>query len=534
MIAALFSLLACTTLPTTPQEDWRVSRMDLELSFLPEDGVFLVEGELALTNVSDGELAHVDLLVRDPFREELQLFGTELGAVELAKDDDFEDSFVARGSFREPVPAGAERRIGFTFAGELHDNQFEVTPTFACGSWVERWYPIPLWRDRARPESNPLAAGRTVMHLPASWHGVTNGELVGREEGELEATETWEVERAVARSFAAGPYVFEELVVGERRVGVYQLSTAASSPRESAATLAAALEAMEARYGPYPFPSFRIAEAPMHLGNWGASSEQGFLLVKPNFLMTPGGNLALFAHEAAHGWWGNLVGQRGPGSILCSESLAQYGAVVAIETLEGPEAAAEFLRFSRRDYIPDQCARGYFRGVERGQDMPLAEMEGGGWQHHLADAKGHWVFHMLRQRVGDELFFGTLRGILETYAGEQLSLDELRAAFLERAPAEADLERFFAQWLDRAGAPRLEVEWTATDGGTEVTLRQVQAGEPFALRVELELIDESGDPRRVEMRIEEREAHASFDGPPPAEVRVDPDHRLLLWSPEYL
>ena len=64
-------------------------------------------------------------------------------------------------------------------------------------------------------------------------------------------------------------------------------------------------------------------------------------------------------------------------------------------------------------------------------------------------------------------------------------------------------------------------------------LRQVQPGEPFALRVPLDLVSMDGTRRRVELRTDTTEAHAVFPGPPAETVVVDPEHELLLWSPEY-
>src|SRR5262249_42899347 len=141
------------------------------------------------------------------------------------------------------------------------------------------------------------------------------------------------------------------------------------------------------------------------------------------------GNLALFAHELAHGWWGNRVSADGPGGLLLDEALAQFSAVVAIEAIEGEAAAADFLRFSRPGYVTEQCARGYFEIWRQRQDVPLATLRSAGIAHLLVDCKGHWVYQMLRERIGDERFFAVLRGVARDFAVEPLTLAELRARF---------------------------------------------------------------------------------------------------------
>jgi len=177
--------------------------------------------------------------------------------------------------------------------------------------------------------------------------------------------------------------------------------------------------------------------------------------------------------------------------------------------------------------------------IARGEDRPLSQLETGGWQHDLSDAKGHWVYHMLRQRIGDDLFFATLRGLIDTYGGRHMSVDDLRAAFIEAAGPEAELETFFEQWLDRTGAPELELQWTfsRTDrcGLVEGTIRQIQEGEPYHLSVTLALT-RSGSPVGEEHVVELRSRLAEFslavDGKVD-EIVLDPHHHILMWRPEY-
>jgi len=148
--------------------------------------------------------------------------------------------------------------------------------------------------------------------------------------------------------------------------------------------------------------------------SFAAASEQGFIMVRSSVLDNESGSLPLFAHEAAHGWWGNLVRSDDPGGKMASEALAQYGAVVSIESIEGRDAMVEFLRFSRHGYNPLQCALGYFFMWSDGGDKPRMELARGKWDHNLADSKGMWFYHMrasvLRSRTqGHFPFYCKLR-----------------------------------------------------------------------------------------------------------------------------
>jgi aminopeptidase N len=247
------------------------------------------------------------------------------------------------------------------------------------------------------------------------------------------------------------------------------------------------------------------------------------------------GNLPLFAHEAAHAWWGNRVGAQGAGSLLVTESLAQYGAVVAIEALEGAEAASEFLRFSREHYNRLQSAHGYFEIARRGGDKPLAALANDAWDHNLSDAKGHWFYHMLRDRIGDDRFFGVLRGLQRDFAGRALGVAEMRAAFVAAVPEDGALPAFLSQWLDRAGAPVLETRWWTRAAGRTVHI-EVEQLQPelydLQLTVELELVNGHRLHRRLHLTDRSHtfdvEAHARVVG-----LRLDPEHRLLFWRPEY-
>lgn len=526
---------------STPDDSgagWRLAELDLVVTVLPEEQRLGVEATARLVlegfDSSRGPTLRVNWGTDVLRFLDLAAHGVADGAEVRWSATPGDPTRLAHLRTAEPFERGAELELSLLLESGGRANQLAVLDGIAFGSWVTAWYPVPV--SSGDFSSVSLAApGTTRFELPRGWHAVSNGQLVSEEESEHGTSVLWRLDEPVARSFAAGPYESAAFRAGGRDVRVYLLSSKPTSAAAQAETLARAIDAMQTRFGPYPYSAFAIAEIPEDSGSWDASSEQGFIMATSSVFEVRAGNLPLCAHEAAHAWWGNQVGTDGPGRLLCGEVLAEYGAVVAIEALEGDAAATQFLRFSREGYHGLHGARGYFALATRpGVDRPLAGLTGEGDDDLLADAKGAWVYHMLRRQIGDELFFGTLRSLLRDFTGRALTLAELRAAFLSAAP-EAQLERFFADWLDRAGAPRLDVQWKPLEsaGTHSVELVVRQSGEPYRLPLEV-AVDSAAGERRTTVVLDGAECTVRVPAAGPATgVRIDPDHRLLLWEPAY-
>jgi hypothetical protein len=531
---AVLTAFAGLPWPAAAQDaGFRYRRLDLDLVIEPEHARLEVRGR-AVLEATAAQLSELALGVNTRTLamriERLETPGVST-RVELSVDLPLHRATLTPS---QPLVQGDTLAIEFTLHLEAPSAQLVIADSVALASWTEAWYPIPLAAGNRMVAW--AAPGRTRFHLPRGWRAVSNGVLGGSEtRPDSSVIEVWEAEEAVYRSFAAAPYrVARADAASGHEIGVYLLRADTASARRQATVLARAIGAMEEAWGPYPYAGYLIAEVPDHAVTWAASSEQGFIMATSRQFGVDG-NLPLFAHEAAHAWWGNRVNSTGAGSQLVSESLAQYGAVLAIEALEGADAMADFLRFSRDDYNPLQSALGYFEIVRRGGDRPLAQLSNGEWDHNLSDSKGHWFYHMLRQRLGDDRFFGVLREIQREYAGRALSLPELRASFTRAAPEDSTLPVFLAQWLDRTGAPVLEHSWWSIDrgGAVRLELKQVQA-DLYDLPISIEIRLRNGHRVRRSVRLTERTqifelpVHAR-----PVGLEIDPDHHLLHWRPEY-
>jgi len=517
--AALLAIgaMAALALPRPAAAPWTTTRLDLDLSIDTAAQRLLGEADLRV-RLDDSTATSLTLTI-----------GSASRMLAITGDSGISASLDSAGA-RAVVTVGA-RRVGdevnlhVRFVNRGQSFQLVVSGKAALASWARGWYPLLSGAAAAAP-------GMTRLRIPAQWHSLSNGALTDSATTPTTRVETWRSEEPVARSFVAALYRVERRAAAGRQVAAYLLPGSDGDATRYAEMIGKVIASVSPVFGPYPYQAYAIAEIPAGLVTWTGSSEQGFFMASGLGAQI---NLPLFAHELSHGWWGNHVPSTNPASQMTSEALAQLGAALAIEGIEGRAAAVDFLRFSRDGYNSRQCARGYFAMRRLGLDKPLMQLAGSPSDHNLSDAKGHWVYWMLRDRVGPDRFAKVFQQLQTDFAQRPMSLADLRRAFVDGAPEDADVATFFREWLDRAGAPWLTMRWR--HGGTEskptAVLTISQRGEVYHLPIEV-LIETARD--SVRHRVQLTHAEESFTFPVsarPTAVVLDPHHDILRWEPEY-
>ncbi len=544
VIAIMIGLIPVPGLAAEDGSGWVTTRLDLSIVVDNITPGLNVDGTITLR--LDAESSPGPVLWMNSRVAAMQwqsVTGNEVGEVSL--NDTREDSPHERAAeirLRDLAVRGDEITLRFATTKVDDVDQLLSRQDISLGSWVEAWYPVPRVDQAVESEFTSRlisVPGTTSFDLPSDWVAITDGQLISRKNEGGRALEVWDLaDNLVARSFAAGPFQMAERKVDGRTIRIYLLQEHEMSVDRLAELLGASLAAQEARLGVFPFAGYGVVEVPDNISSWGAASQQTFIMARSSNFDHDHGNLPLWAHEMCHGWWGNTVNTAGPGTKMVSEALAQFGVIIALEALEGSEAMIEFLDFSRSGYSSRQCARGYFNVLNNGTDHPLATLGtsdlSGGVTHTLADSKGMWVYHMLRRKIGDDLFFGTLRGLIADYGGRELSLDGLRQAFVAAAPNH-DLTQFFAQWLDRTSAPSIEVTWANSgDNQVQIELEQTPDYPPFTLALELDITSEDGSILRETVELSEHSTSVRLAVPTAVtDVVIDPDRDFLLWRPSY-
>ncbi len=244
----------------------------------------------------------------------------------------------------------------------------------------------------------------------------------------------------------------------------------------------------------------------------------------------------LLAHELSHQWWGNLVFTESDQDEWLMEGLATYSALLMLEEQKGKRAVAEVMRHYRDNLL-----------VDLGDGRILDEAGPLIWGERLINSrdrnawttityeKGAWVFHMLRAQMGDEAFRTMLAELPKRFRQKALSTSTFREFASEFMPAksdDADLEEFFAQWVEGTGIPRLSLTTNVSGRPpkvrVEAELGQSAVGDEFGALVPIVF-------RMPRGQVEVRWVRASNDGEElewtfpttPTKVELDPDFVTL-------
>ncbi len=310
----------------------------------------------------------------------------------------------------------------------------------------------------------------TVRH-PTGWHSVTQGQRLPSDDP---AVTRWSSEQPQETIYLlAGPY---HLYTQPGRHG-----EAEAFLRSADGVLAQRYLAVTDRYldlysrliGPYPYPKFAVVENRWETG-YGMPS---FTLLGPRVMRLPFILTSSYPHEILHNWWGNSV-YPDYASGNWSEGLTSYLADHLLQEQAG--LGAKYRRSALQKYA-DYVASGH--------DFPLREFRA---RHNettqaVGYGKSLMLFHMLRRRIGDGDFTAGLQRLYRDYRFQVAGFDDLRREF-EAASGES-LAQFFAQWVERTGAPAIALERADVKRQGQDTyrlrigLRQTQSTAPYDLRV---------------------------------------------------
>lgn len=180
----------------------------------------------------------------------------------------------------------------------------------------------------------------------------------------------------------------------------------------------------------------------------------------------------LVAHEIFHQWFGDLTTCESWANLSLNESFATYGEYLWLQEKEGNMVADYHLDKDLNNYLQESFGK-MDPIVKFDYDTPDDLFD----NHRYA--KGGRVIHMLRNYVGEEAFFESLKLFLTQNAYKNVEIPQLRMAF-EEVTGE-DLNWFFNQWFMASGHPELNVNTRYENNEVIIDIRQEQNLETYPL-----------------------------------------------------
>jgi aminopeptidase N len=227
----------------------------------------------------------------------------------------------------------------------------------------------------------------------------------------------------------------------------------------------------------------------------------------------------LIAHEIAHQWFGNSASEKDFSHLWLSEGFATYLTNVYILETKGEEAFYKQMDKDRAKVV----------GFDRKISLPVIDTLTTDLNQLLnanAYQKGSWILHMLRMKLGDEVFWKAVRNYYSAFEYSNADSKDLEKIF--ESTCDCDLTSFFYQWLRIAGNPEIQLKVKPKRRSTVVVLEQLQ-DETFQFELELEFFGENGHSQAELFHVTKKISKTKFTLPfRVIDYKIDPKRKVLI------
>ena len=274
------------------------------------------------------------------------------------------------------------------------------------------------------------------------------------------------------------------------------------------------LQMYETLIGKYPYTKFALVENFWETG-YGMPS---FTLLGEKVIRFPWILYSSYPHELLHNYWGNSVFVNYDEGNWC-EGITAYMADHLLQEQRGSGATYRRNTLQKfTDYV----------NVEN--DFPINKFinRNNSAEEAIGYGKVLMVNNMLRTELGDEVFINAYQKFYEDNKYKKVSFPEIQKSF--EAVSGNNLDAFFKQWIDRTGAPTIEIANVKAEGNQlDFTLKQAQSEDAFNVQIPVAIFTEGSDQvvwKSVEMT--KKEQNFSFDlDAKPLRVEIDPQFNVM-------
>lgn len=274
--------------------------------------------------------------------------------------------------------------------------------------------------------------------------------------------------------------------------------------------------------GPYSYEKIASVQAPT---NFGGLENAGAISYYQNSVAKEGRPESLIAHEMAHQWFGDSVTESDWNHVWLSEGFATYFTAVYMEFTKGKDEFKIIMEKSRDRVI------NYFNKNKKSSVVDPGIKKLRRILNTNSYQKGAWVLHMLRKKLGDDVFFNGIR----SYYSKYRNLNALTEDFRNSMEVESgkDLSGFFRQWVYGPGIPVIKWKWKYNRKKKliEMKLDQVQkTGMTFNIPIEIGIYKKGNtDPEKKTIILDHKKNRFRiYCDTAPVKLEPDPDVSLLM------
>ena len=187
---------------------------------------------------------------------------------------------------------------------------------------------------------------------------------------------------------------------------------------------------------------------------------------------------ALIAHEIAHQWFGNSASESDWEHIWLSEGFATYFTDLYWEDTYGKKEMQERLTTERIRVVKFSKAYGH-PIVDTTYNDLMQLLNPNSYQ------KGAWVLHMLRNKIGNTIFWESIREYYKEFQYSNATTDDFIQ--IVQGKSNTDLSPFFQQWLRESGHPILKNNIYQKKKCIIINIEQIQNNITFEFPLEVQL-----------------------------------------------
>lgn len=324
--------------------------------------------------------------------------------IELNKKINPKEKISINIDYNVKIP-NSEGRFGYSDNTINITNWFPIACVYDENGWNTRSY-----EEIGDPFYSDISNFYVNLTLPKKYEIGISGDIIS-EKTDKEQT-TYEIVADNIRDFAfvlSDKFVVHKDTYNDIEISTYNLNQ--DIAKEVTEISKTSIEIFSELFGQYPYKNYSVVASDFFIGGMEYPNmvmiDESLYNKKDTFLLE-----YVIAHETAHQWWYGVVGNNEITEPWIDEALTEYSTILYFEKKYGKELSEkliENMNIQTRSYKVENIFK------------PTTEYENSIEYSLNVYTKGALAFNKIREKIGDELFFDTLKKYYETYMYENVN-----------------------------------------------------------------------------------------------------------------